>query len=325
MTRQYSNTAVATTLTGGISNSVTSCAVVAVTGFPTAPFTVIMDQGTASEELCEVTAVGGTTLTITRGVDGTSAVTHLAGAAVVHGVSARDFQEPQSHIAGTSGIHGISGAFVDTTSVQSLTNKTLTAPTITAPAISSGGTWSGSPTLSTPSITTPVITSGGSWAGSPTLSTPTIADFTNATHTHVSSATGGSIAGYQYSGSTSFSSSQTYTSSGYADVTSATLTFTAPSAYPSGASGLAVHFTIVMETTVGTISGLKLQLVKDGTATGILYDGVSVDGGTGGKPFQYQWLRPLPASGSRTYKIQIDINTSATLRVYSGEYWIHVV
>ena len=66
----------------------------AATGFPSStPYTMIIDQDTVNEEVVEVTARSGTTLTITRGVDGTTGISHTAGAAVEHGFSARDFSE----------------------------------------------------------------------------------------------------------------------------------------------------------------------------------------------------------------------------------------
>ena len=100
--RYYSSTAVRTTLASSINDSVTSIDVVAVVGWPASyPYTVIIDQDTASEEVVEVTARVGTTLTVTRGVDGTTGVAHSAGAAVNHGVSARDFDEPNAFINGT--------------------------------------------------------------------------------------------------------------------------------------------------------------------------------------------------------------------------------
>jgi hypothetical protein len=80
----------------------TTIAVVAVTGFPaTKPYTLILDQDTVNEEVVTVTASSGTTLTVTRGVDGTSGVAHSAGSTVNHGVSARDFDEPNAFINGT--------------------------------------------------------------------------------------------------------------------------------------------------------------------------------------------------------------------------------
>jgi len=97
--RFYSSIAVRTTLSSGINDTVTSITVAAVTGFPGSyPYTLIIDEDTASQEVVEVTAGTGTTLTITRGVDGSVAVAHSAGAAVNHGVSARDFDEPNLHV-----------------------------------------------------------------------------------------------------------------------------------------------------------------------------------------------------------------------------------
>lgn len=101
--RYYSSTAVATTLSGSINNSTTSVTVTALSGFPNQfPYTAIIDKDTASEEVVTVTAVAGTTLTVTRGVDGTSAVSHNAGAGFSHGVSARDFDEANSHVNDTT-------------------------------------------------------------------------------------------------------------------------------------------------------------------------------------------------------------------------------
>jgi len=75
--------------------------VVAVSGWPTSfPYTLIVDQDTVNEEVVSVTGRTGTTITVTRGVDGTSAIAHDAGAVVQHGVSARDFDEPNNFING---------------------------------------------------------------------------------------------------------------------------------------------------------------------------------------------------------------------------------
>lgn len=101
--RYYSSTAVRTTLSGAINSSVTSISVASVSGFPGSfPYTLIIDQDQVTEEIVTVTAASGTTLTVTRGADGTSAVAHDAGAAVNHGVSARDFDEPNAHVNDTT-------------------------------------------------------------------------------------------------------------------------------------------------------------------------------------------------------------------------------
>ncbi len=100
--RYYSSTAARTTLASGVNNSTTTFSVVAVSGWPSSfPYTLIVDQDTVNEEIVEVTNRSGTTLTVTRAVDGTTAKAHDAGAAVNHGVSARDFDEPNSFINGT--------------------------------------------------------------------------------------------------------------------------------------------------------------------------------------------------------------------------------
>jgi hypothetical protein len=100
--RYYSSTAARTTLSAGIDASQTTVGVVAVSGWPASyPYTLIIDQDTVNEEIVEVTARSGTTLTVTRAVDGTTGKSHDAGATVNHGVSARDFDEPNSFINGT--------------------------------------------------------------------------------------------------------------------------------------------------------------------------------------------------------------------------------
>lgn len=104
MTRYYSNVAALSTIstTGGISTGATEVSFSTTTGFPSQyPYTLRLNPDTANEELITVTGPKpgspGVYL-ITRAQDGTTAKTHAQGAAVVHGVSARDFAEPQAHI-----------------------------------------------------------------------------------------------------------------------------------------------------------------------------------------------------------------------------------
>lgn len=106
--RYYSSTAVATTLSASANNSTTSITVTALSGYPVStPWTAIIDPDTASEEVVEVTNVSGTTLTVTRGVDGTTAVSHSAGAVFRHGVSARDFDEANAFVNGGGIANGL--------------------------------------------------------------------------------------------------------------------------------------------------------------------------------------------------------------------------
>jgi hypothetical protein len=173
--RNFSATAIETTLVNSISSAATgdtttSVSVVSVSGYPAAPFTLILAPDTNKEEVVTCISVVGTTLQIIRGQDQTLAVSHTAGTSVRHGVSGRDFKEEQTHIAARgfdadSGIlsnasqthvHGLEsgdGSVVGSTQSVTLTRKTLTTPTI------NGATLTGAVTASTATIASPTITS----------------------------------------------------------------------------------------------------------------------------------------------------------------------
>ena len=189
--RNFSATAIQTTLVNSISSAATgdtttSVAVVSVSGFPsTVPYTLILDPDGSKEEVVTVTAASSTTLTITRGQDNTPAVAHAAGTSVRHGVSGRDFKEEQTHIAargydadtailssaGQTHVHGLQtgdGSVVGADQVATLTRKTLTTPTINGATISgaftstatiTGGTVT-SGTITSSTVTSSTITSG---------------------------------------------------------------------------------------------------------------------------------------------------------------------
>ena len=150
--RNFSAVAIQTTLVNSISSAATgdtttSVAVVSVSGYPTVPFTLILDPDGSKEEVVTCVSVVGTTLQIIRGQDSTPAVAHSAGTTVRHGVSGRDFKEEQTHIAargydadtailssaGQTHVHGLvsgDGSIVGADQVATLTRKTLTTPTI---------------------------------------------------------------------------------------------------------------------------------------------------------------------------------------------------
>lgn len=128
--RFYSSVAPETTLSGTINSGATTIVVGDVTGLPGSfPYTLALDYESASEELVDVTAAAGTSLTITRAVDGTNATSHSAGARVRHVSSGRDYRDSRDH-ENSNVQHGATGAVVGTTNTQTLTNKTLTSPAI---------------------------------------------------------------------------------------------------------------------------------------------------------------------------------------------------
>jgi hypothetical protein len=92
--RFYSSIAERTTLASAVDASTITFIVSAVAGWPSStPYTLLIDSDTVNEEIVEVTNRSGTTLTVTRGVDGSTGKEHDAGADVRHGVSGRDFSE----------------------------------------------------------------------------------------------------------------------------------------------------------------------------------------------------------------------------------------
>ena len=141
-TRKYSSRSQQTTLTGALTSSGTSATVVSGSGLLGGVtisageiFTVVIDPDTALEEIVDVSAVSTNTLTIVRGIDGSTGQAHSAGAVVRHMAIGRDYREANTHVEASSAVHGLTGTVVGTTDTQTLTNKTLTSPTLTTPAL----------------------------------------------------------------------------------------------------------------------------------------------------------------------------------------------
>jgi Phage tail fibre repeat len=140
-TRKYSSRAQQSTLASAITSTASSMTLVSgggakvmggktLTGSET--YTLVIDPDTSLEEIVDVTVYSsGDTLTITRGIDGSTGQAHSAGAVVRHMIIGRDLQESNTHQELSSAVHGITGSVVGTTDTQTLTNKTLTSPIIT--------------------------------------------------------------------------------------------------------------------------------------------------------------------------------------------------
>lgn len=97
--RYYSSTFSPTTTTASLATTDTTITVAALTGAPVSvPWTGVLERGTSNEELVTVTAVAGTTLTVTRGVGGQTPKTHQSGATFDHVSYGPDFDEPNAHI-----------------------------------------------------------------------------------------------------------------------------------------------------------------------------------------------------------------------------------
>jgi len=125
MAHNYTNTASKALLDGNINSSVGSLAVTGYTGYPSAPFYILVDRDTSAAELMEVTAVAGSTLTVTRGTGGTAATSHSSGATVEHVIPAAVPQAVEQHIEASSNVHGVTGALIGADSTGTLANKTF--------------------------------------------------------------------------------------------------------------------------------------------------------------------------------------------------------
>ena len=174
-TRKYSSRSQQTTLTAALTSSGTSATVVSgtallggVTISAGETFTVVIDPDTALEEIVDVTAVSTNTLTITRGVDGSTGQAHSAGAVVRHMAIGRDYREANTHIENSTTAHGLTIAdVITTTNTKTLTNKTLTSPTITGTG-AIAGTFTGN---LTGNVTGNVSGSSGSTTGNAATAT----------------------------------------------------------------------------------------------------------------------------------------------------------
>jgi hypothetical protein len=141
-TRKYSSRSQQTTLTAALTSTATSATVVSGTGLLGLTisageiFTVVIDPDTVLEEIVDVSAVSTNTLTITRGVDGSTGQAHSAGAVVRHMAIGRDYREANTHIENTTTAHGLTIANVlETTDTDMITTTMLQSSSVTTAKI----------------------------------------------------------------------------------------------------------------------------------------------------------------------------------------------
>jgi hypothetical protein len=167
MTRKFSSTSVATTLSAGINSSATSITVATGTGSALMggvtlaagnvdSFGLALDVDTQNEEVVWVTQVSGDTLTIVRAKAGTSAIAHTAGASVKHvftgddatffttGTATADAAIPKALVTAKGDIVGATASGVPDNLAVGSNGQILTADSTTAMGI----TWSTPVTLS---------------------------------------------------------------------------------------------------------------------------------------------------------------------------------
>jgi hypothetical protein len=167
MTRKFSSTSVATTLSAGINSSATSITLATGTGSALMggvtlaagnvdSFGIALDVDTQNEEVVWVTAVSGDTLTIVRAKAGTSGIAHTAGASVKHvftgddatffttGTATADAAIPKALVTAKGDIVGATASGVPDNLAVGSNGQILTADSTTAMGI----TWSTPTTLS---------------------------------------------------------------------------------------------------------------------------------------------------------------------------------
>jgi len=137
-TRKYSSRSQQTTLSAPITSSATTMTVGSGSSLMVATvpngqtFTVVIDPDTALEEIVDVTNwSSGNTLTIARGIDGSSGIAHSAGAVVKHMAIGRDYTEANQHIENVTSAHGLTTAnVVSTTDTGTVTSTMIANGTI---------------------------------------------------------------------------------------------------------------------------------------------------------------------------------------------------
>jgi len=171
VTRYYSAVAVDNTLGSAItSGSTTATLNTSPIGYPSSfPFVLAIDYNAATEELVLVTAVSGTTISITRGFNGSTPQSHAVGAAIRHVITAQDLTDTQTHYntALTDGAHGVTGSLA--TFLGAPTSANLAA-VVTDETGSGSLVFATGPTINSPVITGTIAASGSTGSSGQYLS-----------------------------------------------------------------------------------------------------------------------------------------------------------
>jgi hypothetical protein len=146
--RKYSSRSQKTTLSSAITSSSASINVVSATALMGGKtltagqtYTVVIDPDTAIEEIVDIYSsstnpVSGNTIAIARGIDGSTAQAHSAGAEVRHMAIGRDYQEANDHAKNETTAHGITLAnIVLDTETNVITTAMLAANAVTTAKI----------------------------------------------------------------------------------------------------------------------------------------------------------------------------------------------
>lgn len=132
-----------TTLNGSITNVATSITITSATGWPsvtnTGFYAVIDPDVVGSEEKVFVTGRTGTSLTVTRGVDGTTGVSHASGATIRPTFSGVDADEANYMVAQTVGKVTTAGQMLKASAANTFTTLDKGSNS-TILAVDSGGT-----------------------------------------------------------------------------------------------------------------------------------------------------------------------------------------
>lgn len=134
MARNYSSIVEPKTLSADVPISGTNSDRVSISpntdGLPTAPFVLVLNPDTSSEEVVLVTSqISGPTYAITRNIEGGGVKSHTVGQVVKHMIVGSDLQIVHDHFSNsdtaTGTAHGATGGVVGRTNSQTLTNKTI--------------------------------------------------------------------------------------------------------------------------------------------------------------------------------------------------------